>query len=155
MPANLYDLHRAALDGDDDAVTHALKTGADINALDDQGRTPIMCAVAGDRYAVDALRDHDRVLTTPNRSYQVAGDRRVGRVLHDIQTSECYTHYATSIPNIPLLLERPPYRHKRCYPLKYGCVAEFSQPCASTSRRERGCCRCRWPGCSWSYSPHV
>ncbi|EKM78058.1 hypothetical protein AGABI1DRAFT_129835 [Agaricus bisporus var. burnettii JB137-S8] len=50
MPANLYDLHRAALDGDDDAVIHALKTGADINALDDQGRTPIMCAVAGDRW---------------------------------------------------------------------------------------------------------
>jgi hypothetical protein len=47
---NRYDLHRSALNGDDQAVSQSLETGADINSLDDEGRTPIMCAVAGDRY---------------------------------------------------------------------------------------------------------
>ena len=42
-----YRLHRAALEGDDQAVRHALDMGADINALDEEGRTPIMCAIAG------------------------------------------------------------------------------------------------------------
>ncbi len=50
---NRCDLHRAALDGDDEAVHKALHMGADINALDEEGRTPIMCAVAGNRYALN------------------------------------------------------------------------------------------------------
>ncbi|KAF9448657.1 hypothetical protein P691DRAFT_792388 [Macrolepiota fuliginosa MF-IS2] len=58
-------LHRAALDGDDEAVHLALETGADINALDEEGRTPIMCAVAGDRWQeIDAS---DASFMTPQR----------------------------------------------------------------------------------------
>ena len=45
------DLHRAALNGDDEAVRCALRDGADINSLDAAGRTTIMCAVAGEQYA--------------------------------------------------------------------------------------------------------
>ena len=43
-------LHRAALDGDDQAVRRALLEGADVNAVDSAGRTTIMCAVAGEQY---------------------------------------------------------------------------------------------------------
>lgn len=46
-----FDLHRAALNGDDDAVRRALREGANINALDAAGRTTIMCAIAGEQYA--------------------------------------------------------------------------------------------------------
>lgn len=44
------DLHRAALNGNDEAVRIALRKGANINALDAAGRTTIMCAVAGEQY---------------------------------------------------------------------------------------------------------
>ena len=47
-----FDLHRAALHGDDEAVCRALREGADINALDAAGRTTIMCAVAGEQYVL-------------------------------------------------------------------------------------------------------
>ncbi|KXN86468.1 Ankyrin repeat domain-containing protein 50 [Leucoagaricus sp. SymC.cos] len=47
---NRYDLHFAALNGDDEAVIQALEMAADVNSLDEEGRTPIMCAVAGDRW---------------------------------------------------------------------------------------------------------
>jgi ankyrin repeat protein len=47
-----FDLHRAALNGDDKAVRNALLDAADINALDDAGRTTIMCAVAGEQSVV-------------------------------------------------------------------------------------------------------
>lgn len=49
-----FGLQSAALQGDYDAVRRALEEGADINALDAQGRTVLMCAVAGNRY-VDAF----------------------------------------------------------------------------------------------------
>lgn len=45
-----FDLHHAALNGDDEAVRCALLEGANINALDAAGRTTIMCAVAGEQY---------------------------------------------------------------------------------------------------------
>ena len=45
-----FDLHRAALNGNDEAVRSALLEGANINALDAAGRTTIMCAVAGEKY---------------------------------------------------------------------------------------------------------
>lgn len=44
------DLHRAALNGNDEAVRSALREGANINALDAAGRTTIMSAVAGQQY---------------------------------------------------------------------------------------------------------
>jgi hypothetical protein len=44
------DLHRAALNGNDEAVRSALREGANINALDAAGRTTIMSAVAGEQY---------------------------------------------------------------------------------------------------------
>ncbi|KAJ3573522.1 hypothetical protein NP233_g2373 [Leucocoprinus birnbaumii] len=63
--SNRCDLHRAALNGDDEAVIRALETAADVNALDDEGRTPIMCAVAGDRWQdIDAS---DASFMTPKR----------------------------------------------------------------------------------------
>lgn len=46
-----YRLHHYALLGDDEGVRNALQEGADINALDGAGRTAIMCAVAGEKYA--------------------------------------------------------------------------------------------------------
>ena len=44
------DLHRAALNGNVEAVRSALREGANINALDAAGRTTIMSAVAGEQY---------------------------------------------------------------------------------------------------------
>ena len=41
-------LHLVALSGDDDGVHRAIQAGADVNALDDTGRTALMCAVAGE-----------------------------------------------------------------------------------------------------------
>lgn len=46
-----FGLHHFALLGDDEGVRRALREGADINALDTFGRTAVMCAVAGDKYA--------------------------------------------------------------------------------------------------------
>jgi len=43
-------LHLAALSGDDDGVHRAIQAGADVNALDNTGRTVLMCAVAGEQY---------------------------------------------------------------------------------------------------------
>lgn len=43
-------LHRSALLGDDKGVLRALQAGADVNALDDAGRSAIMCVVAGEKY---------------------------------------------------------------------------------------------------------
>ena len=48
---NNFDLHHYALLGDDEGVRRALQDGANINALDSAGRTAIMCAVAGEKYA--------------------------------------------------------------------------------------------------------
>jgi ankyrin repeat protein len=45
------DLHRAALNGNDEAIRSTLREGANINALDSAGRTTIMSAVAGEQYA--------------------------------------------------------------------------------------------------------
>ena len=43
-------LHAAAMAGDDEGVRCALDMGADINALDNAGRTAVMCAVAGKQF---------------------------------------------------------------------------------------------------------
>lgn len=42
-----FGLHEAAMRGDDEGVRKALNSGANVNALDDAGRTVITCAVAG------------------------------------------------------------------------------------------------------------
>ncbi|KAJ3532499.1 hypothetical protein NMY22_g7722 [Coprinellus aureogranulatus] len=41
-------LHYAAAAGNDDGVRYALRSGADVNALDAAGKTALMCAIAGD-----------------------------------------------------------------------------------------------------------
>lgn len=46
-----FGLHRYAIIGDDEGVRRSLRDGADINALDTAGRTALMCAVAGEKYA--------------------------------------------------------------------------------------------------------
>ena len=48
--------HLAALSGDDDGVHRAIQAGADVNALDNTGRTALMCAVAGEQYVHLSLR---------------------------------------------------------------------------------------------------
>lgn len=51
-----FDLHQAALAGDDDEVYLVLRNGADVNALDSSGRTALMCAVAGEHWQdIDAF----------------------------------------------------------------------------------------------------
>ena len=50
-----YGLHRLALLGDDEGVLHALQAGADVNSLDEVGRTVIMCVVAGEEYVLFPL----------------------------------------------------------------------------------------------------
>jgi len=50
FPSHYSALHTAALDGDYDAVRRALESGADVNAYDEEGRSVLMCAVAGPRY---------------------------------------------------------------------------------------------------------
>lgn len=45
-----FGLHRAAAAGDDDGVRYALRSGADVNALDATGKTGLICAIAGDKY---------------------------------------------------------------------------------------------------------
>jgi hypothetical protein len=45
-------LHQATLQGDLEGVRRAIDAGADINALDDSGRTALTCALAGEEYAV-------------------------------------------------------------------------------------------------------
>lgn len=47
-----FGLHEAALRGDADGFHKALEMGANINALDDLGRTVLMCAVAGERCVI-------------------------------------------------------------------------------------------------------
>jgi ankyrin repeat protein len=42
-------IHEAAVKGDYEAVRCALESGADINGLDQSGRTVIACAVAGEQ----------------------------------------------------------------------------------------------------------
>ncbi len=42
-------IHVAAAEGKRDALTHLLSKGADMNALDEQGRTPLMLAVEADQ----------------------------------------------------------------------------------------------------------
>lgn len=44
------DLHLAAIRGDDAGVRMALDSGADINAIDNCGRTVLAAAIAGDEY---------------------------------------------------------------------------------------------------------
>jgi hypothetical protein len=44
-----HGLHRAALLGDDEGVLYALQSGADVNSVDEAGRTVIMCVVAGEK----------------------------------------------------------------------------------------------------------
>ena len=53
-----YGLHQCALLGDDEGVRRALRDGADVNALDAAGRTAVMCAVAGEKYASCAGISH-------------------------------------------------------------------------------------------------
>ena len=55
-----HGLHRFALVGDDDGVRRSLRAGADINALDNAGRTAVMCAVAGEQYASSLLNTRER-----------------------------------------------------------------------------------------------
>jgi len=50
-------LHHFALIGDDEGVCRALRDGADVNAVDAPGRTAIMCAVSGNKYAFFSLID--------------------------------------------------------------------------------------------------
>ena len=45
-------LHYAAAAGNDDSVRYALRSGADVNALDAAGKTALMCAIAGDEYVL-------------------------------------------------------------------------------------------------------
>lgn len=45
-----FGLHHAAAAGDDDGVRYALRSGADVNALDAAGKTALMCAIAGNEY---------------------------------------------------------------------------------------------------------
>ncbi|KAJ8481249.1 hypothetical protein ONZ45_g15370 [Pleurotus djamor] len=60
-----FGLHGAALSGDADSFRIALDLGADINALDECGRTVLMCAVAGESWEeVDAS---DASFVTPSR----------------------------------------------------------------------------------------
>lgn len=47
-----YGLHEYALQGDDEGVQLALRQGADVNAIDGTGRNAVMCATAGERYAL-------------------------------------------------------------------------------------------------------
>jgi ankyrin repeat protein len=42
-----FGLHLAAMAGDDEGIRRALDMGADINGLDKDGRTAVMCAVSG------------------------------------------------------------------------------------------------------------
>jgi len=51
-----YGLQHSALLGDDKGVLCALQTGANVNALDNAGRTAIMCVVAGERYKTHSFR---------------------------------------------------------------------------------------------------
>ncbi|KAF8207075.1 hypothetical protein K438DRAFT_1755792 [Mycena galopus ATCC 62051] len=67
-----YGLHQAALRGDDDAVRHALRSGASVNDVDSTGRTAVMCAVAGENWQnVDAS----------NASFMTPGHLKVVRTL--------------------------------------------------------------------------
>jgi hypothetical protein len=52
-----YGLHRFALLGDDEGVLHALQAGADVNSLDEAGRTVIMCVVAGRKVSAFSVLD--------------------------------------------------------------------------------------------------
>jgi ankyrin repeat protein len=45
-------LHYAAAAGNDDSVRYALRSGADVNALDAAGKTALMCAIAGEEYVL-------------------------------------------------------------------------------------------------------
>jgi hypothetical protein len=45
-----FGLHLAAMAGDDEAIRRALDMGADINGLDRDGRTAVMCAVSGKQF---------------------------------------------------------------------------------------------------------
>lgn len=63
-----FGLHQAALIGDDEGVQEALDAGANINALDIAGRTAIMCAIAGEKYA---LLSNDGIV--PDNSFLAAG----------------------------------------------------------------------------------
>lgn len=49
--SEFFGLHRAAAAGDDDGVRYALRSGADVNTLDATGKTALMCAIAGEKYA--------------------------------------------------------------------------------------------------------
>jgi len=44
-----FNLHLAAMAGDDEGVRRAFDMGADVNSLDGAGRTAVMCAVAGNQ----------------------------------------------------------------------------------------------------------
>jgi len=46
-----FGLHHYAIIGDDEGVRRSLRDGADVNALDTAGRSTVMCAVAGEKYA--------------------------------------------------------------------------------------------------------
>lgn len=50
-----FGLHHAAIEGNDARVRFALRSGADVNALDASGKTALMCAIAGEKY-VSQLR---------------------------------------------------------------------------------------------------
>jgi len=53
-----FGLHHYAIIGDDEGVRRSLRDGADINALDTAGRTAVMCAVAGEKYAFSISFHH-------------------------------------------------------------------------------------------------
>ncbi|KIY68729.1 hypothetical protein CYLTODRAFT_373966 [Cylindrobasidium torrendii FP15055 ss-10] len=58
-----FPLHRAALVGDYDAFKRVVEEGADVNELDQAGRTAIMCAVAGQRWD-DISAAHESAFTS-------------------------------------------------------------------------------------------
>ena len=63
-----FALHQLALIGDDEGVQNALRQGASVNALDSAGRTAIMCAIAGEKYAFGVL--FGAYADLPPRSWQ-------------------------------------------------------------------------------------
>jgi len=62
-----FGLHHYAIIGDDEGVRRSLHDGADINALDTAGRSTVMCAVAGEKYAF--------FLLFTSRTLSLNGDR--------------------------------------------------------------------------------
>jgi hypothetical protein len=70
-----YSLHQAAVRGDHEGVRRAIHSGADVNALDNTGRTVVACAVAGDK-CVSIVTTSEGSLCF-SRQFQLGEYRRV------------------------------------------------------------------------------